>query len=66
MKKKTLFLDLVEASVLAMDPNLAGSEVEVVGMTESQRGRSCGDYDCCGTALVHIGSHVSFRKTQFA
>ena len=49
-----------------MDPNLVGSQVEVVGTTESQCGRSCRDHNCCGAALLRVGSHVCFRKTRFA
>lgn len=59
-------LDVVEARGFALDPNLIGSAVEVVGTTESQRGRSCDDHGCCGTALLRVGSHVCFRKTRFA
>ena len=59
-------VDVVEARGFALDPNLIGSEVDVVGTTKFQRGRSCGDQVCCGTALLHVGSHVCFHKTRFA
>jgi hypothetical protein len=68
-KKKddfTTVLDVVESRGFALDPNLVGSAVEVVGTTESQRGRSCPKHSCCGSALIRVGSHVCFRKTRFA
>ena len=34
-------LKVVESSGTFVDPNIVGSEVEVVGTGESQRGRSC-------------------------
>ena len=57
---------MVENRGFAVDPDLIGSEVEVVGTTETQRGRSCAKHRCCGEALVRVGSHVCFRKTRFA
>ena len=59
-------LDVVEALGFVMDPDLVGSQVEVVGTTESQRGQSCHEHYCCGTVLLRVGSYVCFRKTQFA
>ena len=68
--KKARLLDpvlyMVENRGFAIDPDLIGSEVEVVGTTESQRGRSCAKHRCCGEALVRVDSHVCFRKTRFA
>jgi hypothetical protein len=59
-------LDVVEARGFVMDLDLVGSQVEVVGTTESQRGLSCHEHYCCGTTLLGAGSYVCFRKTRFA
>ena len=59
-------MDVAEYRGYTMDPDVIGSEVEVVGTTESQRGRSCAKHNCCGEALVRVGTHVCFRKTRFA
>ena len=48
-----------------MDRNIVGSQVEVVGIGESQRGRSCDQHRVCGLQLRE-GSYVCFRKTRFA
>ena len=48
-----------------MDRNIVGSQVEVVGIGESQRGRSCDKHYVCGSQLRE-GSYVCFRKTRFA
>jgi len=53
--------DVVENHRFALDPDLIRSEVEVVGTTESQRGRLCTKHSCCGEALVRVDSHVCFR-----
>jgi hypothetical protein len=58
-------MDIVEASGAFMDRNLVGSHVEVVGIGESQRGRSCNKHRVCRSQLRE-GSYVCFRKTQFA
>jgi hypothetical protein len=58
-------LKVVESSGTFVDPNIVGSNVEVVGTGESQRGRSCGKHYVCGTALVHVGSYVCFGKARF-
>jgi hypothetical protein len=58
-------MDTVEASGAFMDRNIVGSHVEVVGIGESQRGRSCNKHHVCGSQLRE-GSYVCFRKTQFA
>jgi hypothetical protein len=58
-------MDIVEASGAFMDRNIVGSHVEVVGVGESQRGRSCSKHRVCGSQLRE-GSYVCFRKTQFA
>jgi hypothetical protein len=59
-------LEVVESSGTFVDPNIVGSDVEVVGTGESQRGRSCGEHNVCGTALVRVGSYVCFGKARFA
>ena len=59
-------LKVVESSGTFVDPNIVGSNVEVVGTGESQRGRSCGEHNVCGTALVRVGSYVCFAKARFA
>jgi len=59
-------LEVVESSGTFVDPNIVGSEVEVVGTGESQRGHSCGEHNVCGTALVRVGSYVCFGKARFA
>jgi len=58
-------MDIVEASCAFLDRNIVGSHVEVVGIGESQRGRSCNKHRVCGSQLCE-GSYVCFRKTQFA
>jgi hypothetical protein len=58
-------MDIVEVSRAFMDRNLVGSHAEVVGIGESQRGRSCNKNHVCGSHLCE-GSYVCFRKTQFA
>ena len=42
-----------------------GSHVEVVGIGELQRGRSCNKHNICGSQLCE-GSYVCFHKTRFA
>jgi hypothetical protein len=59
-------LEVVESSGTFVDPNIVGSDVEVVGTGESQRGRSCGEHNVCGIALVRMGSYVCFGKARFA
>jgi hypothetical protein len=59
-------LEVVESSGTFVDPNIVGSDVEVVGTGESQRGHSCGEHNICGTALVRVGSYVCFGKARFA
>jgi hypothetical protein len=59
-------LEVVESSGTFVDPNIVGSDVEVVGTGESQRGRSCGEHNVCSTALVCVGSYVCFGKARFA
>ena len=59
-------LEVVESSGTFVDPNIVGSDVEVVGTGESQRGQSCGEHYICGTALVRAGSYVCFVKARFA
>ena len=44
-------MDIVEASGAFMDRNLVGSHVEVVGIGESQRGRSCNKHRVFGLQL---------------
>ena len=44
-------MDIVEASGAFMDRNIVGSHVEVVGIGESQRGRSCNKHHVCGSQL---------------
>ena len=58
-------MDIVEASGLFMDRNIVGLQVEVVGIGESQRGRSCNKHHVCGSQLCK-GRYVCFRKTWFA
>jgi hypothetical protein len=58
-------MDIVEASGAFMDRNIVGSHVEVVGIGESQQGRSCNKHRVCGSQLRE-GSNVCFCKTQFA
>jgi hypothetical protein len=58
-------MDIVEASGAFMDRKIVGSQVEVVGIGESQRGRSCNKHCICGLQL-HEGSYVCFCKTRFA
>jgi hypothetical protein len=58
-------MNIVEASGAFMDRNIVGSHVDVLGIGESQRGRSCNKHRVCGSQL-HEGSYVCFRKTQFA
>jgi len=58
-------MDIVEASGAFMDRNIVGSQVDVVGIGESQRGRSCNKHHVCGSQLRE-GSYVCFRKTRFA
>ncbi len=59
-------VEVVEASGSFLDPNLVETEVEVMGMGKSQCGCSCGVHNCCGTALLHVGSYVCFSKKRFA
>ena len=59
-------LEVVESSGTFVDPNIVGSDVEIVGTGESQRGRSCGEHNVCGNALVRGGSYVCFDKARFA
>ena len=59
-------LKVVESSGTFVDPNIVGSDVEIVGTGESQRGRSCGEHNVCGTALVRVGGYVCFGNTRFA
>jgi hypothetical protein len=59
-------LEVVESSGTFVDPNIVGSDVEVVGTGESQRGHSFGEHNVCGTALVRVGSYVCFGKARFA
>ncbi len=59
-------LEVVESSGTFVDPNIVGSDVEVVGTGESQHGRWCGEHYVCGTALVRVGSYVCFGKARFA
>ena len=58
-------VDFVFESDTYMIPALIGSSVDVVGTTDSQRGRQCDKHHVCRDALV-IGSHVCFRKARFA
>jgi len=58
-------MDIMEASGAFMDHNIVGSHVEVVGICESQRGRSCNKHHVCGPQLRE-SSYVCFRKTRFA
>jgi hypothetical protein len=66
-KNRTLVsaMDIVEASGAFMDRNIVGSHVDIVGIGESQRGRSCNKHHVCGSQLRE-GSYVCFRKTRFA
>ena len=66
VKNRTLVsaMDIVEASGAFMDRNIVGSHGEVVGVGESQRGRSCNKHHVCGSQL-RKGSYVCFRKTWF-
>ncbi len=48
-----------------MDPNLVGTEVDIVGTKESQCSRSCTKHICCVTAL-DVGCYVYFVKERFA
>jgi hypothetical protein len=59
-------IEVVESSGTFVDPNIVGSDVEIVGTGESQRGRSCGEHNVCGTALVRVGGYVCFGKARFA
>ncbi len=59
-------LKVVESSGAFVDPNIVGSDVEVVGTGESQCGQSCGEHYVCGTELVRVGSYVCFVKARFA
>ena len=59
-------LEVVESSGTFVDPNIVGSDVEIVGTGESQRGRSCGEHNVCGTAVVRVGGYVCFGKARFA
>ena len=59
-------IEVVESSGTFVDPNIVGSDVEIVGTGESLRGRSCGEHNLCGTALVRVGSYVCFGKARFA
>ena len=47
-----------------MDCNIVGSQVEVVGICVSQRGRSYNKHHVCGLQLRE-GSYVCFRKMRF-
>ena len=58
-------MDIVEVSGAFMDCNIVRSQVEVVGIGESQRGQSCDQHRICGSQLCK-GSYVCFRKTRFA
>jgi hypothetical protein len=59
-------MDIVDkASGAFMDRNIAGSQVEVVGIGELQRGQSCNKHRVCGSQLRE-GSYVCFHKTRFA
>ena len=58
-------VDFVSESDTYKIPLLICSSVDVVGTTDSQRGRQCDKHYVCGEALV-IGSHVCFRKARFA
>ena len=58
-------MDIVEASGAFMDRNIVGSHVDIVGIGESQRGRSCNKHHVCGSQLCK-GNYVCFRKTWFA
>jgi hypothetical protein len=66
-KNRTLIsaMDIVEASGAFMYRNIVGSHVDVVGIGESQRGRSCNKHRVCGSQLRE-GRYVCFRKTRFA
>jgi len=59
-------LEVVESSGTFVDPNIVGSDVEIVGTGESQCGRSCSEHNVCGTALVRMGGYVCFGKARFA
>ena len=59
-------LKVVESSGTFVDPNIVGSNVEVVGTGESQHGHSCGEHYVYGAALVRVGSYVFFGKARFA
>jgi hypothetical protein len=59
-------IQVVESSGTFVDPNIVGSDVEIVGTGESQGGRSCGEHNVCGTALVRVGGYVCFGKARFA
>jgi hypothetical protein len=59
-------IEVVESSGTFVDPNIVGNDVEIVGTGESQRGRSCGEHNVCGTALVRVGGYVCFGKARFA
>ena len=56
--------DLIQKNGHFMDPNLVGSSVEIVGINESQRGRSCDDHVICGQSLKR-GSYVCFCVERF-
>jgi hypothetical protein len=58
-------MDIVEVSGAFMDRNIVGSQVEVVGIGELQRGQSCDQHHVCGLWLCK-GSYVCFRKRRFA
>jgi len=58
-------MDIVEASGSFMDRNIVELQVEVVGIGESQQGRSCNKHRVCGSQLCE-GSYICFHKTQFA
>jgi hypothetical protein len=53
MKNHTLisYMDIVEASGAFMDRNIVGSQVEVVGIGELQRGQLCNKHHVCGSQL---------------
>jgi hypothetical protein len=66
-KNRTLVsaMDIMEASGPFMDRNIVGSHVDVLGIGESQRERSCNKHCICGSQLRE-GRYICFRKMRFA
>jgi hypothetical protein len=38
--------------------------IEIVGINEGGRGRSCDEHDVCGSAVLHIDCFVRLRAIQ--